>query len=687
MWRTTPAEPTARTARTITIAFTVVFALLVCRGRPWDLFADAGFSNDFYDEQARSLLRLRLAVRPEVAGMEGFLIDGRTYLYYGPLLALARLPFALFGDLFAGRLTRLSMIIAYATLCTASFHLIHAARRPAPLTAPLTSTSVSDSRHRASPGSRITDRDATTPGSVSDSRHHASRRSRTTGGWRGWGDGDRGDVTRWRVGAFVAAVACSPALYLTGWVSVYHETELWAAAFAAWALVGLLRLAAEPVRRHAVLAALAIAAALLTRAPVGIGMAVGGGLVALMIWRTDRRPALTVLAGCVAGFAAHVVVNVAKFGSPLSLPADQQVLSLTDPTRAAWFAGNNNSFFSLRFLPTTIVHYLRPDTVRFERLVPVVRFGPLATDRGSYPMETITPASSLTTTATLLLGAAIVGVVILAARRAWAPLALTLGGMVAAVPTFTIGFIANRYLVDMLPMLLVPAAFAFAALTLPNATWRRVARAAVLALVAWGTWTNVALALWTQNLKEPGFTEWRYRLDDVIFTDPAPALVSVDPTTSLPVPRDGVVGVSIDPATGACVGVHIAEQGRWVALERTSGALRLSGTVATPAVGTPALVAGGDTWSLVVSTDGVSVVATLIDAGARTEGTPIPLGNGPVYVEIVDDPVVGIFSVTIDGEPALFRFGATTGMIVAGNALTPDGDPGDSLCRQLEARR
>ena len=98
--------------------------------------------------------------------------------------------------------------------------------------------------------------------------------------------------------------------------------------------------------------------------------------------------------------------------------------------------------------------------------VAVVR---LAADRGSYPMETITASASLTTSATLLLVAAVVGVALIVRGRRWPLLALVGGGAIAAAPTFTIGFIGNRYLVDMLPMLLVPAALAFGTFQLPVA--------------------------------------------------------------------------------------------------------------------------------------------------------------------------------------------------------------------------
>jgi hypothetical protein len=289
----------------VTIAATVVFTLLVCRWRPWDLFTRGGFSTDFYDEQARSFLRIRLWVRPQVAGNEGFLIDDRTYLYYGPFLAIVRLPFAMFGDAFAQRLTRLSMIVGYVVWCTGAFHLFHAARRWA-------------GTHWHLPAAAV--------------------------------------VSPWRTGGFVAAAACSPMLFLTGWVSVYHETELWAATFAVWAAVGVLRMVDDPSRRTAVVTALFIAASIMTRASVGLGVAVGAGLVALMHWRRHRTGSIIVVIGCVVGFAIHSALNWAKFGSPTALPAERQVLSLQDPERAAWFAGNDGSFFSIRFLPTTLVH-------------------------------------------------------------------------------------------------------------------------------------------------------------------------------------------------------------------------------------------------------------------------------------------------------------------------------------------
>ena len=186
MWRPTlhaDAHDRAarRAAQVVTVAATVLFTLVVCRWRPWDLFARGGFSTDFYDEQARSFLRAHLSVRPQVAGIEGFLIDGRTYLYYGPFLAIVRLPFALFGDVFTAT--------------------------PDP---PVDDRGLRRVLHRLVPPARL--RPAMGPGSLERA-------------------GCQGRVRRGAPARSSRPPRRSPMLFLTGWVSVYHETEMWAATF------------------------------------------------------------------------------------------------------------------------------------------------------------------------------------------------------------------------------------------------------------------------------------------------------------------------------------------------------------------------------------------------------------------------------------------------------------------------
>ncbi len=614
-------SPESQLARRVTLVATLVFLLIVTRGRPWDLFDRGAFSTDFYDGQARAFLHFRLDVPAELAGPEGFLIDGRTYLYYGPFLALLRLPFVATGHWIDGRLSAPSMVLAFFLACTAT-------------------------------------------------RYVAERAARVLGGG-----------SPRRTAALVAAVACSPALSLAGWNSVYDETELWAFALFLATAATLLALWESPSTRLLLVSVLFGTATVLTRSSVGIGALAAVGFVGVLLWRRDRRLATYAFAGAVLGVATNVAMNLAKFGTLLDLPADRQLLTLQNADRAAWFAGNDGSFFSLRFLPTTVVQYLRPDAVRFERLVPFARFGPLAHEYGSYPLEGNTPASSLPTAATLLAVLAVMGVWVVARRRSWPFVALWIGAVIAAVPSFLIGFVAHRYLTDMLPALVIPAAATVAVVALPQGAAGRWAKAGFVMLVVWGTWVNTSFALWTQNLKAPGFTEFRYDLDDAVFGGTPPSVIDLQP--GMVVPRDGVVAID-----GACDGLYIAEQTNWVPLELADGVRRLDGIHTTGA--DPVVITTPTGELRIDSNDGQVFTSFHPDEGEPIIGTPLALADGGHRVRITSDPVIGQLAVFIDDELALFAFAApdladadisdTLDLITPAHGGTP-------ICDDLKARR
>ncbi len=563
----------------ITVIAVVVFWLVATSWRPWGLFDRAGFSADFYDEQARAFWHGRLAVDPSIPGPEGFVVGGKTYLYYGPFLSLVRMPLMLFGDLFVGRLVRVSMLIAVVVLCRWSARLARAGRRVI---------------RSSTPTDRVDD--------------------------------------RWALGLFTAAVAFSPALFAAGWISVYNETELWALTLAVigFALIAEWAASGFSDRRLLLGASAAALAATSTRAPIGVGVSLA--LIAcgvVLLWRSRRsgfdRGRWAVLGG-ILPVIAHVAVNFAKFGTLTSIPGDRQLLSLTDPARAAWFAGNNGSFFSYRFLPTTLVQYLRPDGIRFERLVPGIRFGPLAVDRGSYPAESITPASSLPVSATLLVVLAVVGVVWMLRHRSRTWLLLVAASVAGAVPTFMIGFIANRYLIDMLPPLIVAGAIGiWVVLAVP---WQRVAKVVGVLLVVWGLWVNASLATWTNEYKTVGFTQLRYDIDDALFGAPAPSLIGL--VAGVGVPRDGIV--ALDPR---CQGVYMAEQGHWLAIDR-GGTRRASGTIEQ--LDGSVVLAAGSGWTLeLVESDGVTALRVLDSTGAVTFEQPVEVATPTDYEVVLDN--------------------------------------------------
>ena len=618
-WHRTPES---LWSRRITLAATLIFLLVVCRGRPWDLFARGGFSTDFYDAQAHAFLRGRLDVPANIPGPEGFLIDGKTYLYYGPALAVLRLPFAVFGHWADGRLSLVSMVIAFFVACTATFHL---------------------SRHISA-----------LLGGGSPRRH----------------------------AVLVAAVACSPALSLAGWNSVYDETEMWAFALFLLTAIAALRMWETPTRRSVIVAVGLAWCTVLTRSSVGLGALGAVALLGALLWRRHRRAAVAAGLGAVGGVLLSVALNVAKFSTLFDLPAGRQLLSLQNPARAAWFAGNNGSFFSPRFLPTTVVQYLRPDALRFERLVPFVRFGPAASELGSYPLEGNTPASSLPSSATLLFALALIGAWIVIRRRSWPLLGLWTGALAAAAPSFVIGFVANRYLTDMLPALVVPAAAAVAVVTLRVGWPGRAARWLVVALTVWGIWVNVSLAVWTQNLKEPGFTEMRYGIDDAVFGGAPPSVI--DLVRNVDAPRDGIVAID-----GNCDGLYIAEQRGWVPLELADGVRRLEGT-ATPAGGSVSITTVDG--SIEISFDeGASSATAMYQpvTGDPVAGPFVPVSDGPTVIAIESDPVTGHLTVAIGGRPALFAFAAPNldDAEFSSSFALRMSDSNTPICDDLQARR
>ena len=111
----------------------VLDVLLLSAGK-LDLFPDPGLLGGFYDAQGRAMLDGRLAVDPAAAGFEGFAVDGNTYIYFGPVLSLLRLPVLAVTHGLDGRLTVASMVLGFAVLLAAGAWLhwqVRSLARPA----------------------------------------------------------------------------------------------------------------------------------------------------------------------------------------------------------------------------------------------------------------------------------------------------------------------------------------------------------------------------------------------------------------------------------------------------------------------------------------------------------------------------------------------------------------------------
>lgn len=487
-------------------------------------------------------------------------------------LALVRLPTAMFGTWADGRLTRLSMVAGFYLLCAVVFRFVVRVRQVMNI--------------------------------------------------------DVAETARWRPGLLIAVVATSPVLALGGDSSVYYETELWAFVFLLLTFTTLLAFIVSPTQRHAVVAIIAVFVTVHTRASIGFGALAALVLTGVFLWTKNRKWTYVSFSAAAAIFATHIAVNYAKFGTWLNLPGDKQVLTLLDPNRAQWFAEHNNSFFSLSFLPTTLFHYLRPDVFALERLVPFVRFGTKAREFG-VDLESYTPSSSLTASATALLILAVVGAFHCVKKKQWLLMPLVFGGLVAALPTLAIGFIANRYLVDLLPIFVVLATVAVLTVAIPKNTTMKVG---VVALLTWGLWVNVSLAAWLGNIDNPGFTQWRYGIDNALFDDAPPSVVAV----GRDVPRDGVIGID-----GDCDGLYISIEGRWSAIELAEGRRQLTGTV-NLGDGTEILVGpNGSTLLLEQVAKSTYRPVFVWPDGTRTIGESIEIKDAVADIRIVSDPTAG----------------------------------------------
>ena len=342
-----------------------VFVVVLCGGHA-SLLQRAPAASDFFDAQAHSLLQLRWNVPAHALSIEGFVLHGRTYEYFGPLPAILRLPVAAVTDTLDGRLGQLSMIAAYAVAMVFTYRI---AARVRPLVRCDTIT----------------------------------RRE-----------------TRF-VGAFLFVVgAGSVFTFLASRSWAYHESELWGAALALGAYEWIVAYACRPSRRNLALAAGFTLLAMLVRGSVASGPVVA---LALMLvasrWDRARRLAglpldepvrpLHLLGAVLAPIGAYAYVNFAKFGTLFSLPFRAQVSSRT-PANRALLDLNHGSMFNLGLLPTNVHQYLGSGPMRIVPVFPWVTF-PAPTQGVGSPRIAWTWASSFPAAMPMLTILAAVGLI------------------------------------------------------------------------------------------------------------------------------------------------------------------------------------------------------------------------------------------------------------------------------------
>jgi hypothetical protein len=545
-WATGERGRFARASAIGAVFAVLFFAWLGSRGR-FDLF-EWQRSGNFYDAQAEAWLDGTWQVSGGILGIERFESHGGTYMYQGPWPALLRVPVVALTDSFDGRLSLVSMLLGVVVATAAAARLHWQVRGLVRGTAPLA----------------------------------------------------RADL--WLAGLATFVVGGGSALFYEAsrpWV--YHEAAVWGAAWSIVAIDAAVACVVRPSGRRWVWAAVATTLALTSRGSVGLAGAAalaiiaGGNLLTRLRERAPRQDAgvgralgwarslssapqggrLPVVAPAVAAtfpVAVYAAINWIKFRTLFSIPFWGQGFTILDPKRQAFLEENGGTLFGAKFAPTTFVHYLRPDALSFTRTFPFIDFPAKAKAIGGVQFDLIDYSSSVPTSMPALTVLAVLGGVWMFRRRPGDPpgtsiTALrgpTLGALAGAVTILPLGYIANRYLADALPVVLIAA--------LVGAHWmlgrarhgsgrrRRIAWGALGALAAAGVWINLSHALLFQRLYSPNvkddlvleFLDTRYDVGQSLGLDPPIPLMLLD-ELPLDVPRGQIAVI------GDCKAMYLSD--------------------------------------------------------------------------------------------------------------------------------
>jgi hypothetical protein len=587
------------------VAAVLLFAWLGARGRV-DLL-EWQRSGNFYDAQAESWLDGTWQVSGGILGIERFESHGGTYMYQGPWPALLRMPVVAVTDTYDGRLSLLSMLVGVLVAAAATTRLHWRIRSLMRGDVPVT----------------------------------------------------RGDL--WTAAAATFAMCGGSALlYEASRPWVYHEAAVWGAAWSIAAIDAAIGCVTRPSRRRFLWAALTTTLALTSRGSVGLAgtaalaILCGGNILArlraaqpspdrgLARWlaplrsvsgsadASGRLPVLAPGLAAAAPIAVYAAINWIKFRTLFSIPFWGQGFTILDAKRQAFLAANDGTLFGLKFAPTTFVQYVRPDALSFTRTYPFVDFPAKATPIGGVEFDLIDYSSSVPSAMPALTVLAIVGAFVMFRRSDRAPgtglSALrgpTLGALAGALTILPFGYIANRYLVDALPVLaiagLVGLQVVLARTRGAAGARRRLPWVGLGLLALAGLWINLSHGLLFQRLYSPnvkddlvaGFLDTRYDIGQRAGLDPPIPIMEVGEYDDLPldVPRGQVAVV------GDCKAMYLSD------------GLDLNAVKFTP-------------WNPIERTEAGGRYLLEVDFPIQPPGTRLPLfsmhsseGDGQLYAE------------------------------------------------------
>lgn len=380
-----------------------------------------GFADNYFFAQANAMVHGHLNVEPATLPAECFVYHGRCYGYFGLTPSILRVPFLPLLNGANNAYTPVFMTVALTLAVTSALAIAARILQSVPRTR---STSV-----------------------------------------------------LWA--AMAVALGPGSALMMVARPAVYEEAIAWAIAFGLAAVYCFLRWWSSPRRSWAVLIIICLTLSTNARpTTLPLGVLLGAGILIRSLTRpgpSPRRIPSLLLAGIVAVLPVFAALGAwwLKFRTPVpSVLLDQQI---GGPSAAPWWLAirrlNHNHLQGVRFLPTALVAYLRPDDISLSSAFPFfnLRFGPLAGTRyigipeGSMYVEPFSTITNDMPLAVLMLFAGIAyaargqlarAIDVRTGVRSILESPLTyclLGTAAAACVMLSSGWLTNRYVGDLFP--------------------------------------------------------------------------------------------------------------------------------------------------------------------------------------------------------------------------------------------
>ncbi|MGA2837610.1 MAG: hypothetical protein ABSF84_13520 [Acidimicrobiales bacterium] len=371
--------------------------------------------DNFYELQARAMFAGHLYVPSGSLGIEGFLHDGRTYTYFGLWPSIIRMPVLVFTHHFDGALTAPSLLAAW--LLTGLFGALLIWRI------------------------RILIRGTAIVGRAEAASY----------------------------GALMATIlGGSVLMFLAANASTYDEDFAWSVALVIGSLFALLGMMERPTTKGAIASGLLILAANLNRSPTGYACVIAAFLVAGWFalgkgGKDQRRWAWWTGLGGLIALLADCAVTYAKFGIPFGLPMADQVWAQINAHRRYFLAANGGKAFSVRFIPSTVWAYMDPGAIRFSSLFPFIAAPPTPAHAvGGVVLDQTYATPSFTAVSPLLFLLGCWGLVTAFRPRGIGNVRLTrlimVGAAAATAGVLVWGYIAYRYVSDLMPFLIIASA-------------------------------------------------------------------------------------------------------------------------------------------------------------------------------------------------------------------------------------